>query len=138
MYSVAPVVYVVSVWMNAVRIPFGIFWCFPFTTSCFSISSRFFFKVGCGHLSIWSIVLTVEAHPGHWLVPVMWCLIWPVGSHPCIILHVCIFLVSGRLRRTELIDAQLIVLIVSFDHEYLFFMYVISAEVRCASYIDFL
>ena len=68
----------------------------------------------------------------------MWCLIWPIGSHPCIILHVCICLVSGRLRWTELIDAQLIVLIVSFDHEYLFFMHVVSAGVRCASYIDFL
>jgi hypothetical protein len=137
-YSVALVVYVVSVWTKAVRTPFGIFCCFPFTTSGVSISSRFVFMVGCGHWSIWLIVSSVKAHPGYWLVPEMWCLIWPIWSHLCIILHVCIRLVLGRLRWTELIDAQLIVLIVSFDHEYLFFMYVVSARVQCASYIDFL
>ena len=98
-YSLAPVVYVVSAWTKAVRTPFGIFCCFFFTTSCVSISSRLGFMVGCGHLSIWLIVLLVQVHPGYWLGPVLWCLIWPIGNHPCIILHVCICLVLGRLRR---------------------------------------
>ena len=43
----------------------------------------------------------------------------------------------GEVASMELIDAQLIVLIELFDHEYLFFMYVVSARVWCASYIDF-
>jgi hypothetical protein len=60
-------------------------------------------------------------------------------SHPCIILQVCIRLVLERLRRTELMDAQLTVLIVSVDHDYLFIIYVVNAGVWCgASYIVFL
>jgi len=78
---------------------------------------------------MWSIVSLVDVHPGHWLMPVTWCLIWPNGSHPCIILQVCIRLVLERLRWTELMDAQLTVLIVLVNHEYLFIIYVISAGV---------
>jgi hypothetical protein len=37
----------------------------------------------------------------------------------CIILQVCICLVSERLRQTELMDAQLTVMIVLVHHEYL-------------------
>ncbi len=135
--SVAPVVHFVSIWVNAVSTPFGIFCCFPFTSICDSISSRFMFMVGCGHLSMWSIVSLVDVHPGHWLMPVTWCLMWPSGSHLCIILQVCIRLIPERFHRTELIDAQLTVLIVSVDHEYLFIMYVVSDGVRCTSYCFF-
>ncbi len=124
--------------MNTVSTPFGIFCCFPFTINCDSISSRFSFMVGYGHLSMWSIVSFVDVHPGHWLMPVMWCLISPSGSHPFIILQVCIRLVLGRVRRTEFMDAQLTVLIVLVNHEYLFIIYVVIAGVRCASYIAFL
>ncbi len=124
--------------MKAVSTPFGIFFCFPFTNIFDIISSRFLFMVGCGHLSMWSIVSSVDVHPGHWLMPVTWCLIWPIGSHPCIILQVCIRLVSGRVHRTELMDAQLTILIVSVNHEYWFIIYVVSAGVRFASYIAFL
>ena len=87
---------------------------------------------------MWSIVSLVDVHPGHWLMPVMWCLIWPNRNHLCIILQVCIRLVSERFRQTELMDAQLTVLIVLVYHEYLFFVYVVSAGVRCTSYIAFL
>ncbi len=125
--------------MNAVSIPFGIFFWFPFTNICDSTASRFSVMVGCGHLSMWSIVSLVDVHPGHWLMPVMWCLIWPNGSHPCIIfLQVCIRLVSDRVRRTVFMDAQLTVLIVSVIHKYLFIIYAVIAGVRCASYIAFL
>jgi len=89
-------------------------------------------------LSMWSIVSLVDVHPGHWLMPVMWCLIWPNGSHSCIILQVCIRLVSDRVHRTEFMDAQLTVLIVSVVHEYLFIIYAVIAGVRCESYIAFL
>jgi hypothetical protein len=63
--------------MNAVSTPFGIFCCFPFTSIFDIISSRFFFMVGCGHLIMWLIISLVDVHPGHWLMPVTWCLIWP-------------------------------------------------------------
>ncbi len=62
--------------MNALSTPFGIFFCFPFTSICDSISLCFFFIVGCGHLSMWLIVSLVDVHPGHWLMPVMWCLMF--------------------------------------------------------------
>ena len=124
--------------MNAVSTPFGILFYFPFTNICDSTTSRFSVMVGCGHLSMWSIVSLVDVHPGHWLMPVMWCLIWPNGSHPCIILQVCIRLVSDRVRGTEFMDAQLTVLIVSVIHGYLSIIYAVIAGVRCASYIAFL
>ena len=50
----------------------------------------------------------------------------------------CIRLVSDRVCRTEFMDAQLTVFIVSVVHEYLFIMYAVIAGVRCASYIAFL
>ena len=115
--------------MKAVSTSFGIFCCFPFTNICDIISSCFLFIVGCGHVSLWLIVSSVDVHPGHWWMPVTWCLIWPIGSHPCIFLQVCIHLVLGRLRWKELMDAQLTVLIVSVDHEYLCSIYVLSAGV---------
>ena len=59
---------------------------------------------------------------------------WPNGSHSCIILQVCIHLVLERLCWTELMDAQLTVLIVLVDDEYLFIIYIVSAGVWCASF----
>ena len=87
--------------------------------------------VGCGYLNMWSMVLSVDLYPWHWLRPVTQCLMWQSGSHLCMSLQVCIRLLSGRLQWTELMEVQLMVLIMVADRVFIFHVLRLSWNLVC-------
>ncbi len=80
------------------------------------------------------MVSLVLLHPGHWFTPVMWWCMWATGSHPCIILQVCMRFVCESCRRTVLTDGQCISLSVLSVQEYFVLRYSSIGLVRLVLY----
>jgi len=81
---------------------------------------------------MWSVVSLRQEHPGHCVVVVVKFLVI-VGSHPCIILHVCRFRWSGSFRRHRPIAAQSMLSNMLSVQSYFSFKYIRTGGVRLAS-----
>ena len=87
-------------WRNTAKMCLDTFPLSPFLWNFLTIYFRFFCIWRLGNWKRCNIVSSLHLQPGHWFIPVIYCCMCPVGSHLCIVLHVCILLVCISFLQT--------------------------------------